>query len=57
MEEMLLSDFLVVAAAGMFVLGYLIINQILLRTMLLIGTGFYIWYYAVVDDAPLWPAI
>lgn len=57
MEDMLFSDFLVLAAAGMFVLGYLIINQIILRTMLLIGTGLYIWYYAVVDDAPLWPAI
>lgn len=57
MEDMLFSDFLVLAAAGMFVLGYLIINQIILRTMLLIGTALYIWYYAVVDDAPLWPAI
>lgn len=57
MKDMLFSDFLVLAAAGMFVLGYLIINQIILRTMLLIGTALYIWYYAVVDNAPLWPAI
>lgn len=57
MKDMLFSDFLVLAAAGMFVLGYLIINQIMLRTMLLIGTALYIWYYAVVDDVPLWPAI
>jgi hypothetical protein len=54
---MILSDILVLAAAGMFVLGYLIINQMMLRIMLLIGTGLYIWYYAVVDDTPLWPAI
>jgi hypothetical protein len=57
MNEVLLSDFLVLAAAGMFVLGYLIINQIMLRTMLLVGTALYIWYYAVVDETPLWPAI
>ena len=57
MDDLRLSDFLVLAAAGMFVLGYLIINQILLRTMLLIGTMLYIWYYAVVDETPLWPAI
>ncbi|WP_135507606.1 Crp/Fnr family transcriptional regulator [Roseovarius aestuariivivens] len=57
MEDLNLSDFLVLAAAGMFVLGYLIINQIMLRTMLLIGTMLYIWYYAVVDETPLWPAI
>ena len=57
MKDMLFSDYLVLAAAGMFVLGYLTINQIILRIMLLVGTALYIWYYAVVDDAPLWPAI
>ncbi|WP_298909139.1 cyclic nucleotide-binding domain-containing protein [uncultured Aliiroseovarius sp.] len=51
------SDILVFAAATTFVLGYLIINQVALRIMLLIGTGLYIWYYAVVNDTPLWPAI
>ncbi|NDW53452.1 cyclic nucleotide-binding domain-containing protein [Aliiroseovarius sp. PrR006] len=51
------SDILVFAAAATFVLGYLIINQAALRIMLLIGTGLYIWYYAVVNDTPLWPAI
>ena len=48
MNEFLLPDFLVLAAAGMFVLGYLIINQIMLRAMLLVGTALYIWYYVVV---------
>lgn len=57
MEELFLPDYLVLLAAGMFVLGYLIINQVMLRTMLLIGTVLYIWYYAIVDDTPLWPAI
>lgn len=53
----MLSDILVLAAAATFVLGYLIINQIALRVMLLIGTGLYIGYYAVVSDTPLWAAI
>ena len=51
------SDVLVFAAAATFVLGYLIINQVALRIMLLIGTALYIWYYAIVSDAPLWSAI
>ncbi|MEY8099383.1 cyclic nucleotide-binding domain-containing protein [Falsihalocynthiibacter sp. S25ZX9] len=57
MEDLLLTDYLVFAAAGMFVFGYLVINQVVLRTMLLIGTVLYIWYYAIVDSTPLWPAI
>lgn len=51
------SDYLVLAAAGAFVLGYLIINQVILRLMLLLGTALYVWYYAVAADTPLWPAI
>lgn len=51
------ADFLVLLAGGMFVLGYLIINQMVLRVMLLLGTFLYIWYYAVLDATPLWPAI
>lgn len=57
MEDLLLADYVVLAAAGMFVLGYLIINQVILRLMLLIGTILYIWYYGIADDTPLWPAI
>jgi hypothetical protein len=57
MQELVFSDFLVLTAAGMFMLGYLIINQIMLRSMLLVGTAFYIWYYAIVEATPLWPAI
>ena len=56
-EGLSFADCLVLAAAGMFVLGYLIINQVILRIMLLAGTILYIWYYAVVDETPLWPAI
>ncbi|SMX50656.1 cyclic nucleotide-binding domain-containing protein [Maliponia aquimaris] len=54
---MTFSDILVLVAAGMFVLGYLVLNQIVLRILLFVGTLLYIWYYAVVDATPLWPAI
>ena len=57
MERLLLTDVLVLGAAGMFVLGYLLINQVMLRIMLLIGTVLYIWYYAIVADTPLWTAV
>lgn len=57
LNGLIFSDYLVLAAAGTFVLGYLIINQVMLRVMLLIGTAFYIWFYAVVDETPIWPAI
>lgn len=50
-------DVLITLAGGCFVLGYLIINQVALRLALLIGSMFYIWYYATVADEPLWGAI
>ena len=50
-------DVVVLAAGLSFVVAYLIINQVWLRIVVLIGTGFYIWYYAIVDEAPLWTAI
>ncbi|MDA5094581.1 cyclic nucleotide-binding domain-containing protein [Aliiroseovarius sp. KMU-50] len=56
-EEFVWSDVLVLMAAGLFVLGYLVINQIGLRLMLLLGTVLYIWYYAIVEDTPLWSAV
>lgn len=51
------AEHLVLIAGLVFTLGYLIINQVILRLMILTGTAFYIWYYAVVADAPLWTAI
>lgn len=41
----------------MFALSYLIINQIILRLGITVGTLLYIWYYAVAADTPLWAAI
>lgn len=57
MSEITLADILVLGAGLSFVLAFLIINQTMLRIILLIGTVLYIWYYAVVADAPLWMAI
>ena len=56
-EWLLQPDVLIYLAGGSFVLGYLIINQVILRTMVLIGTLIYILYYATVADQPLWAAI
>lgn len=57
MTEYLTADTIVFAAGLAFVLGYLIINQVILRLMVLIGTGLYIVYYSVAADEPLWSAI
>lgn len=48
---------LIACAAGSFGMGYLIINQMLLRAFMLIGSGFYIAYYATAAEAPLYGAI
>ncbi|CUH76138.1 cyclic nucleotide-binding domain-containing protein [Tropicibacter naphthalenivorans] len=50
-------QYLVWTAGVFFTLGYLVINQKILRVLLLIGTGFYLWYYFVAADRPLWEAI
>lgn len=50
-------ELIVALAGGAQILGYLVINQVALRLLLLVGTLFYIWYYAIVSDAPLWEAI
>ncbi|MEL7138594.1 MAG: cyclic nucleotide-binding domain-containing protein [Pseudomonadota bacterium] len=44
-------------AAAAYVAGYLIRDQLWLRLLLLIGTFFYIAYYWLVSDTPLWDAI
>lgn len=58
MPEALQSvTFLVYAGGACYVVGLLIINQIILRLLLMCGTAFYIVYYAYVADQPLWEAI
>ena len=48
---------LVHAAALTYVIGFLIRDQLMLRGLVLVGTGFYIAYYYVEPDRPLWDAI
>ena len=49
-------NWIVLAAGGAFILGYLIINQVILRWWINLGTLLYIWYYAVAIEEP-WAAI
>lgn len=44
-------------AGALFTLGYLIINQVTLRLVMLLGSLCYIAYYATAADEPLWGAI
>jgi len=55
--DILTPSVLIALAGGLFTLGYLIINQMLLRIMILAGSLAYIAYYWTVADAPLWGAI
>ncbi|MBM1221054.1 cyclic nucleotide-binding domain-containing protein [Ponticoccus sp. SC2-23] len=50
-------DIVIVLAGLAFIVGYLIINQVILRLVLLLGTALYILYYFIAGDAPLWGAI
>jgi len=57
MTEFLTPGHIAYIAGGLFVLAYLIINQVVLRLFVLLGTVFYIWYYFVAAETPLWEAI
>ncbi len=57
MDNIFSAETLVLLAGLTYVLGYLTINQVILRLLILLGTGFYIWYYAVAAEEPLWTAI
>ena len=48
---------LVSLASGCYALGYLIINQMRLRMFVLVGSAFYIAYYATAAAEPLYGAI
>jgi CRP-like cAMP-binding protein len=50
-------EYLVACAGVIYVCAFLIINQIFLRITLLVGSVFYVWYYFIVADVPLWAAI
>ena len=51
-----MPDYLVACAGFIYIVAFLIINQIVLRCMLLVGSAFYVAYYAVVAGEPLWSA-
>ncbi|MEM8751554.1 MAG: cyclic nucleotide-binding domain-containing protein [Pseudomonadota bacterium] len=51
------AELLVYAAMLLYVAGFVLKDQILLRAFILTGTGFYIAYYYVAPESPLWAAI
>ncbi len=57
MSEWITPQNLVLAAGACFVAGYLVINQMLLRLLLFMGSALYLWYYFVAAEQPLWDAI
>ena len=57
MSSIFSAETLVLLAGITYVLGCLTINQVILRLLILVGTGLYIWYYAIAADEPLWTAI
>lgn len=55
---MIINPEIVVFAAGALnTTAYLIINQVLLRLVILVSSTLYIVYYAIVADTPLWTAL
>ena len=57
MTQVFSPDVLIILAGGSFVVGYLTINQVILRLLLLFGSVIYIAYYATAAEEPLWEAI
>ena len=57
LELLAQPDSLVIGAGACYVLGLLFKNQIILRALILLGTGLYIGYYYIAADEPLWGAI
>lgn len=57
MDTFFTPESLVFLAGLTYVLGYLAINHVVFGLLILLGTGFYIWYYAVAAAEPLWTAI
>ena len=55
--DILTPTVLVTLAGGLYALGLLIINQMLLRLMILAGSIAYLGYYWTASDTPLWGAI
>ena len=56
-SDYIAPEAVILAAGGVFTIGYLITNQIALRLMILLGTSMYVYYYFTAADTPLWEAI
>ncbi len=56
-QSIMPPEYLVFLAGAFYVAGLAITNQIVLRLFVLVGTGIYILYYAIIADRPLWEAI
>ena len=57
MPDFFSPQVLITAAGTLQILSFLLINQTYLRLCMLVGSLFYIAYYATVGPAPLWEAI
>lgn len=57
MLEYLSSTWLVHAASIVYVAAFLVRDQLILRSLVLLGTVLYIFYYYIVPEIPLWDAI
>lgn len=57
LADVLTPTFYIIAASTLFIVGYLIINQVFLRLVMMLGNIAYIGYYATAADTPLWGAI
>ena len=57
MWDIFTPNVLITIAGGLFTIGYLIINQVILRISIFLGSLTYIAYYATAADTPLWGAI
>ena len=56
-ESTMTPEYLVYLAGLFYVAGLAITNQIILRLLILTGTGLYLLYYSTVNENPLWEAI
>ena len=57
LEYLLSAGMLAQAALFFYGAGFVVRDELILRGLILIGTGFYIAYYWVAADQPLWDAI
>ncbi len=57
LTDLLTPAVYVTLASALFTVGYLIINQVYLRLVMMAGSFCYIAYYATAADTPLWGAI